>query len=211
MLVRLGLNLGMIAVLCTACSTFSNREAADAAAVGNTAVAGEAAMRPAGTKAYPRFSDAPSVPPARDDLAIVMENYNALMAAHDELTGAAAADISRAASERAGTVPIFIDGRRVEVSIEEAGARMEAAREAGANVLAWGNFVSTVINFVILAFVIFMLVRYTKRVQERFEKKEEEAAAAEEPAGPTEIELLTEIRDTLKGGAPAAPGKGPMG
>ncbi|WP_120076802.1 large conductance mechanosensitive channel protein MscL [Aurantiacibacter odishensis] len=93
----------------------------------------------------------------------------------------------------------------------EPGMSLEAAREAGANVLAWGNFVSTVINFVILAFVIFMLVRYTKRVQERFEKKEEEAAAAEEPAGPTEIELLAEIRDTLKGGAPAAPGKGPMG
>lgn len=92
----------------------------------------------------------------------------------------------------------------------EPGMSLEAAREAGANVLAWGNFVSTVINFVILAFVIFLLVRYTKKVQERFEKKEE-AAAAEEPAGPTEIELLTEIRDTLKGGAPAAPGKGPMG
>ncbi|WP_338240757.1 large conductance mechanosensitive channel protein MscL [Aurantiacibacter hainanensis] len=92
----------------------------------------------------------------------------------------------------------------------EPGMSLEAAREAGANVLAWGNFVSTVINFLILAFVIFLLVRYTKKVQERFEKKEE-AAAAEEPAGPTEIELLTEIRDTLKGGAPAAPGKGPMG
>jgi len=93
----------------------------------------------------------------------------------------------------------------------EQGMSLEAAREAGANVLAWGNFVSTVINFVILAFVIFLLVRYTKKVQERYEKKEEEAAAPEEPAGPTEIELLTEIRDTLKGGAPAAPGIGPMG
>jgi large conductance mechanosensitive channel len=78
----------------------------------------------------------------------------------------------------------------------EAGMSLAAAREAGANVLAWGNFVSTVINFVILAFVIFLLVRYAKRVQERFEKEEE--AAPEEPAGPTEIELLTEIRDALK-------------
>ncbi len=79
----------------------------------------------------------------------------------------------------------------------EPGMSLEAAREAGANVLAWGNFVSTVINFLILAFVIFLLVRYAKRVQERFEK-EEEAAAPEEPAGPTELELLQEIRDALK-------------
>jgi len=83
----------------------------------------------------------------------------------------------------------------------EAGMSLEAAREAGANVIAWGSFVSTVINFVILAFIIFLLVRYAKKVQERFEKKEEEA-----PAGPSEIDLLTEIRDALKG----AP-KGPMG
>ena len=79
----------------------------------------------------------------------------------------------------------------------EAGLSLEAAREAGANVLAWGSFVSTVINFVILAFVIFMLVRYAQKTQERFEKQEEEAKA-EEPAGPSEIELLTEIRDALK-------------
>ncbi|GGC35843.1 large-conductance mechanosensitive channel [Novosphingobium marinum] len=74
----------------------------------------------------------------------------------------------------------------------EAGASLEAARAAGANVLAWGNFVSTVINFVILAFVIFLLVRYTKKVMAEFEKKQEEAA------GPSEVDLLTEIRDELK-------------
>lgn len=91
----------------------------------------------------------------------------------------------------------------------EAGMSLEAAREAGANVIAWGAFVSTVINFLILAFVIFMLVRYAKKVQARFEKEEE--PAAEEPAGPTEIELLQEIRDALKSGAPGAPMNGPMG
>lgn len=77
----------------------------------------------------------------------------------------------------------------------EPGTTLAAAREAGANVLAWGGFVSTVINFVILAFIIFLLVRYTKKVTEQFEKKEAEAPA---PAGPSEIELLTEIRDALK-------------
>lgn len=75
----------------------------------------------------------------------------------------------------------------------EAGMSLEAAREAGANVLAWGAFVTAIINFVILAFIIFLLVRYAGKVQARFEE-----AKVDAPAGPTEIELLTEIRDALK-------------
>ena len=75
------------------------------------------------------------------------------------------------------------------------GMSLEAAREAGANVLAWGAFVTEIINFVILAFIIFMLVRYAQKAQARFDKPEDEAA---EDTGPTEIELLTEIRDALK-------------
>lgn len=78
----------------------------------------------------------------------------------------------------------------------EAGMTLAAAREAGANVLAWGAFATSIINFLILAFIIFLLVRYTNKVKERFEKKEE--PAAEEPAGPSEIDLLIEIRDALK-------------
>jgi large conductance mechanosensitive channel len=71
------------------------------------------------------------------------------------------------------------------------GTSLAAAREAGANVLAYGNFISVVINFLILAFVIFLLVRQANKL---IAKKEEAAA----PAGPTEVELLTEIRDALK-------------
>ncbi|NNC60240.1 MAG: large conductance mechanosensitive channel protein MscL [Erythrobacter sp.] len=89
----------------------------------------------------------------------------------------------------------------------EAGMSLEAARAAGANVLAWGAFVTAVINFLILAFVIFMLVRYANRMKARLEKP----AAEEAPAGPTEVELLAEIRDALKSGAPGAPQNGPMG
>jgi large conductance mechanosensitive channel len=70
----------------------------------------------------------------------------------------------------------------------EAGTTLEAARAAGANVLAWGNFLTYVINFVILAFVIFMLVRYASKVMKE----------AEDDAGPSEVDLLTEIRDSLK-------------
>jgi large conductance mechanosensitive channel len=71
----------------------------------------------------------------------------------------------------------------------EPGASLEAARAAGANVFAWGNFVSTVINFLILAFVIFLLVRQANRL---IAKKDEASA------GPSEVDLLTEIRDELK-------------
>jgi large conductance mechanosensitive channel len=74
------------------------------------------------------------------------------------------------------------------------GAPLEAARQAGANVLGIGAFVSVVINFLILAFIIFLLVRYVNKVNARLAKPEEPAA----PVGPTEVELLTEIRDALK-------------
>jgi len=70
-----------------------------------------------------------------------------------------------------------------------AGASLAVAREAGANVLALGSFVTAVINFLILAFVIFMIVRQANKLM-----PPPEAA----PAGPSEVELLAEIRDALK-------------
>ncbi|AUX71008.1 large-conductance mechanosensitive channel protein [Porphyrobacter sp. HT-58-2] len=75
----------------------------------------------------------------------------------------------------------------------EPGTPLAAAREAGANVIGLGAFVSVVINFLILAFIIFLMVRYVNKVAAQFSKPEEAA-----PAGPTEVELLTEIRDALK-------------
>ena len=77
------------------------------------------------------------------------------------------------------------------------GASLEAARESGAAVFAYGAFIMAVINFLIIAFVVFMLVRYVNKLKEAAMKKEEEAPAEEAPAGPTEVELLTEIRDAL--------------
>jgi len=70
-----------------------------------------------------------------------------------------------------------------------AGAPLAAAKEAGATVLAYGNFVTAIINFLILAFVIFLIVRQAN-------KAFPPPPAA--PAGPSEVELLTEIRDSLK-------------
>lgn len=71
-----------------------------------------------------------------------------------------------------------------------------ALKEAGAAMIGYGAFITAIINFVILAFIIFLLVRYTKKIMDK--QKAQEEAAAEEPAGPTEIELLMEIRDSLK-------------
>ena len=68
-------------------------------------------------------------------------------------------------------------------------ATLEAARAAGANVLAYGSFFSAVINFVILAFVIFLIVRQANKMM---------PPAEAAPAGPSEVDLLTEIRDSLK-------------
>ena len=76
------------------------------------------------------------------------------------------------------------------------GASLEAAREAGAAVFAYGAFIMAIINFLIIAFVVFMLVRYVNKVKEATAKEEE--VAEEAPAGPSEVDLLTEIRDALK-------------
>jgi large conductance mechanosensitive channel len=65
-----------------------------------------------------------------------------------------------------------------------------ALKAAGAPVLGWGQFVTVVINFLILAFIIFLLVRWANRMR----AESEEAPAAD----PVEIALLTEIRDELR-------------
>ena len=69
------------------------------------------------------------------------------------------------------------------------------------NYLTYGNFLSAVINFAILAMVVFWLVKGLNKMAEIGKKKEEAAAAAEPPAPPApsaEEVLLTEIRDLLK-------------
>ena len=74
-------------------------------------------------------------------------------------------------------------------------ASLTAAQEAGAPVFAIGNFIMAIINFLIIAFVVFMLVKMVNRIKDAAEKQEDEVA--EEPAGPTELEVLQEIRDQL--------------
>lgn len=73
---------------------------------------------------------------------------------------------------------------------------LDAAREAGASVFAYGAFFMAVLNFLIIAWVVFMLVRYVNKAKEAAAKEEE--AAEETPAGPSELDVLLEIRDSLQ-------------
>jgi len=76
-------------------------------------------------------------------------------------------------------------------------ASLKAAKDAGAPVFAYGSFITAVINFLIIAWVVFLLVKAVNRLKDTM-KKEEAAAAAAAPAGPTELAVLLEIRDALK-------------
>ena len=71
---------------------------------------------------------------------------------------------------------------------------LDALKKAGVPVFAWGSFLTILINFVLMAFVIFMLVRYLNKVKATV-LGEEAATPAPPPA--TEV-LLAEIRDELK-------------
>jgi len=64
-----------------------------------------------------------------------------------------------------------------------------ALKAAGAPVLGWGEFITVVINFLILAFIIFVLIKWATKVMRK---------RGDEPGGPSEVELLTEIRDELR-------------
>jgi large conductance mechanosensitive channel len=79
----------------------------------------------------------------------------------------------------------------VKLSSKVTADSLAEAKKQGA-VLAWGSFLTIVINFLIIAFVLFLVIRAITRLQ-----KKEEATPA--PAKPSpEVELLTEIRDVLK-------------
>ena len=85
-----------------------------------------------------------------------------------------------------------------EMAVNEAGEEVATLVE---NYLTIGNFISAVINFAILAMVVFWLVKGLNKLTEMTKKKEEEAAKEEPPAPPApsaEEVLLAEIRDLLK-------------
>ena len=73
-----------------------------------------------------------------------------------------------------------------------AGASLAAARDAGAAVFAYGSFITAIINFLIIAFVVFMLIK----AMNKWMPKKAEAPAA--PAGPSELDVLKDILAAVK-------------
>ena len=69
---------------------------------------------------------------------------------------------------------------------------LAAAKAAGASVMTYGNLVQAIINFVIISLFIFTILRAAEKA------KKKEVAAEDAPAGPSQEELLTQIRDLLK-------------
>jgi len=82
------------------------------------------------------------------------------------------------------------DFKQMKWILKEGAANAEGVTEGEIAVL-YGDFLTNVIDFVIVAFVMFLIVKAVNK----FKRKEEEAAPA--PAGPSQEELLTEIRDLL--------------
>ena len=71
---------------------------------------------------------------------------------------------------------------------------LQAARDGGASVFAWGSFITAVINFLIIAFVVFLLVKWVNTIKRHAMR---EAEAETSAAGPSTEALLGEIRDLL--------------
>jgi large conductance mechanosensitive channel len=82
----------------------------------------------------------------------------------------------------------------VNLSDDTKYATLAAAQEAGASVFAYGSFIQNIIDFIIIAFCIFLMIKGMNKLNRKKEEPEQPA----EPAVPTQEELLAEIRDLLK-------------
>ena len=132
---------------------------------------------------------------------------NAMALAVGTIIGAAFSTITKSLTDDIimPIVSIFLGGidfSELKIVLPRLWGEPKFDPETGAeilNTLNWGNFLSAVINFFILAFVVFMLVKGLNKLGEIGKKKEvEEEAPAEPPAPSNEEVLLGEIRDLLK-------------
>jgi large conductance mechanosensitive channel len=88
---------------------------------------------------------------------------------------------------------ISLDGKTYET--------LAAAQEAGAAIIKYGAFIQAVIDFVIIAFVVFLFIKAMNKLKRKEEEQATEAAPAAPPAPTKEELILTEIRDLLKNSA----------
>ncbi|MBS1302236.1 large conductance mechanosensitive channel protein MscL [Loktanella sp. SALINAS62] len=76
------------------------------------------------------------------------------------------------------------------------GTGLDAARETGAAIFAYGAFITACINFLIIAFVVFMLVKSVNRLKAAAERPDDIAPDVE--TGPSQLDVLLDIRDSLR-------------
>ncbi len=87
-----------------------------------------------------------------------------------------------------------VDFKQLYINLgDQAFDTLEAAEKAGAPLIKYGAFINTIVDFIIVAFVIFMVVKGMNKM-----KRQEEAAPAAPPAPPEDVLLLREIRDSLR-------------
>ena len=142
-----------------------------------------------------------------DELTAFAIKGNAMALAVGTIIGAAFSGITKSLTDDVimPIVSIFIGGvdfSEMKLTLPRLFAeKLDENGNVILNTLNYGNFISAVINFLILALVVFFLVKGLNKLSEAGKKKEEEAAAAEAPAEPQPTKeelLLTEIRDLLK-------------
>lgn len=85
-----------------------------------------------------------------------------------------------------------IDFAEMKIVLDEAVPATETTKAVAENAIMYGNWINAIINLIIVGFVLFMIVKAYNKT-----KKPVEEAPAEDP-GPSEIDLLKEIRDSLK-------------
>ena len=143
-----------------------------------------------------------------DEFVAFAVKGNAMALAVGTIIGAAFSTITKSLTDDVimPIVAIFmggIDFSEMKITLPRlfGEAPVDEAGNAIANTLNYGNFISAIINFLILALVVFFLVKGLNKLSDLTKKKEAAAAVAEPPAPPApsaEEVLLTEIRDLLK-------------
>ena len=141
-----------------------------------------------------------------DEFVAFAVKGNAMALAVGTIIGAAFSTITKSLTDDLimPIIAIFMGGvefseLKIELPRLFGEAPVDEAGNVIANTLNYGNLIAAVINFVILALVVFWLVKGLNKLAEMGKKKEAEEAPAPAPAEPSaEEKLLTEIRDLLK-------------
>ena len=94
--------------------------------------------------------------------------------------------------------PLFDERAMTDAGKWQPGMSLADVQKAGLPVLAYGSFISTVLDFVILAFCVFIMIKLMNMAFKRLDFLQKQEAAAAPPEVPPDVKVLMEIRDLLK-------------